>query len=142
MIQFLKVKFKGQGEGWAKGQIHLNSYNFRSSCYRDFKLGSYLSLWKAASNMTFNLTKGQGQDREKGQIKRSNSRIGYNFRSNCYRDFKLGSYFSLWKAASNMTFNLTKGQGQDWEKGQIHLIGYNFRSNCHRDFKLGSCFSL
>ena len=57
---------KGQGQGRAKGQIHLNGYNFRSNCYRDFKLGSYFSLWKAASNMTFNLTKGQGQDREKG----------------------------------------------------------------------------
>ena len=86
--------------------------------------------------------KGQGQRSRSRSSKRSNSQNGYNFRSNCYRDFKLGSYFSLWKAASNMTFNLTKGQGQDWEKGQIHLIGYNFRSNCHRDFKLGSCFSL
>ena len=41
-----------------------------------------------------------------------------------------------------MTFNLTKGQCQDREKGQIHLIGYSFRSNCHIDFKLGSCFTL
>ena len=52
------------------------------------------------------------------------------------------SYFISWKAVSNMTFNLTKGQGQDREKGQIHLIVYNIGSNCHRDFKLGSCFSL
>ena len=48
--------------------------------------------------MTFNLTKGQGQEREKvvkveqkGQI----HLIGYNFRSNCHRDFKLGSCFTL-----------------------------------------------
>ena len=33
--------------------------------------------------------------------------IDYNFASNCHRGFKLGSYFSLWKAAPNMTFTLT-----------------------------------
>ena len=35
--------------------------------------------------------KGLGQSRAKGQI----HVIGYNFVSNCHRDFKLGSYFSL-----------------------------------------------
>ena len=35
--------------------------------------------------------KGQDQGRAKGQI----HLIGYNFASNCHRDFKLGSYFSL-----------------------------------------------
>ena len=35
---------KGQGQGRAKGQIHLNSYNFASNCHRDFKFGSYFSL--------------------------------------------------------------------------------------------------
>ena len=35
--------------------------------------------------------KGQGLGRAKGQI----HLIGYNFASNCHRDFKLGSYFSL-----------------------------------------------
>ena len=35
--------------------------------------------------------KGQGQGRVKGQI----HLIGYKFASNCHRDFKLGSYFSL-----------------------------------------------
>ena len=35
--------------------------------------------------------KGHGQGRAKGQI----PLIGYNFASNCHRDFKLGSYFSL-----------------------------------------------
>ena len=35
---------KGQGQGRAKGQIHLISYNFASNCYRDFKLGSCFSL--------------------------------------------------------------------------------------------------
>ena len=35
--------------------------------------------------------KGQGQGQAKGQI----PIIGYNFASNCHRDFKLGSYFSL-----------------------------------------------
>ena len=43
---------KGQGQGRAKGQIHLISYNFASNCHRDFKLGSCFSLWKAAPNMT------------------------------------------------------------------------------------------
>ena len=35
----------------------------------------------------------------KGQI----HLIGYNFTSNCHRDFKLGSYFRLWKGIPNMT---------------------------------------
>ena len=35
---------KGQGEGRAKGQIHLISYNFASNCHRGFKFGSYFSL--------------------------------------------------------------------------------------------------
>ena len=38
------------------GQIHLIDYNFASHCHRDFKLGSYFSLWKAVSNMTLMLT--------------------------------------------------------------------------------------
>ena len=46
---------KGQGQGRAKGQIHLISYNFASNCHRDFKLGSCFSLWKAAPNMTLTL---------------------------------------------------------------------------------------
>ena len=47
---------KCQGQGQAKGQIHLISYNFASFCLRDFKLGSCFSLWKASPNMTFTLT--------------------------------------------------------------------------------------
>ena len=35
--------------------------------------------------------KGQDQGRAKSQI----HLIDYNFASNCHRDFKLGSYFSL-----------------------------------------------
>ena len=35
--------------------------------------------------------KGQGQDQSKGQIHLT----GYNFSSNCHRDLKLGSNFSL-----------------------------------------------
>ena len=46
---------KGQGQGRAKGQIHLISYNFASNCHRDFKLGSCFSLWKAEPNMTLTL---------------------------------------------------------------------------------------
>ena len=37
-------KVKGQGQGRAKGQIHLTSCNFASNCHRDFKLGSCFSL--------------------------------------------------------------------------------------------------
>ena len=37
-------KVKGQGQGRAKGQIHLISYNFASYCHRGFKLGLYFSL--------------------------------------------------------------------------------------------------
>ena len=46
--------------------------------------------------------KGQGQGQTKGHI----HLISYNFMSNCHRDFKLDSCFSLWKAASNMTLTL------------------------------------
>ena len=35
---------KGQGQGQAKGQIHLINYNFESNCHRDFKLGLYFNL--------------------------------------------------------------------------------------------------
>ena len=35
---------KGQGQGQAKGQIPLISYNFVSNCHRDFKLGLYFNL--------------------------------------------------------------------------------------------------
>ena len=45
-----------KGQGQAQGQIHLVDYNFASNCHRDFKLGSYFSLWKTASNMTLTLT--------------------------------------------------------------------------------------
>ena len=47
--------------------------------------------------------KGRGEGRAKGQI----HLIHYNFASNCHRDFKLDSCFSLCKAASNMTLTLT-----------------------------------
>ena len=47
--------WRGQGQGWAKGQIHLISYNFASNCH-NFKLGSCFSLWKTAPNMTLTLT--------------------------------------------------------------------------------------
>ena len=47
---------KGLGQSRSKGQIHLIGYNFPSNCHRDFKLGSYFSLWKAAPNMTLTLT--------------------------------------------------------------------------------------
>ena len=129
-------KVKCQDQGRAKGQIHLIGYIFTSSCHRDFKLGSYFSLWKATPNKTLTLTfgldlemfvqgqsfwnmsiknnskvkvnqnvniKGQSKGRAKGQI----HLIGYDFASNSHRDFKLGSYFNLWKAAPNMTMTLT-----------------------------------
>ena len=44
-----------RGQGWVKGQVHLIGYNFTSNCHRDLKPGSYLSLWKAAPNMTLTL---------------------------------------------------------------------------------------
>ena len=47
---------KGQGQGQTKGQIHLIGYNFASNCQRDFKLGSYFSLWIATPNMTLTFT--------------------------------------------------------------------------------------
>ena len=116
--------FKVKGQGRAKGQIRLIGHNFASDCHRDFKLGSYFSLRKAAPNMTSTLTlkslpkvkifetsikensKGEGQSQPKCQIQNVSVR----------------------------------GQGQS--EGQIHLIGYNFASNCHRDFKFGSYVKL
>ena len=40
----------------SKGQIHLIGYNFSFNCHRDFKLGSYFSLWKATPNRPMTLT--------------------------------------------------------------------------------------
>ena len=54
IIYFWEVK--GQGQGQAKGQIHLISYNFASNCHRDFKLGLYFNLWKGTSIMTLTFT--------------------------------------------------------------------------------------
>ena len=53
---YIVGEVKGQGQGWAKGQIHFISYNFTSNYHIDFKLGSCFSLWKAAPNMTLTLT--------------------------------------------------------------------------------------
>ena len=39
--------------------------------------------------------KGLGQRSRSKLSKRSNSLNGYNFASNCHRDFKIGLYFSL-----------------------------------------------
>ena len=50
--QGIIYSWRGQGQGRAKRQIHLIGYNFASNCHRDFKLGSYFSLWKAVPNMT------------------------------------------------------------------------------------------
>ena len=35
-----------KGQGQAKGQIHLISYNFVSNCHRDFKLSIYFLFMK------------------------------------------------------------------------------------------------
>ena len=48
--------WRDQGQGQAKGQTHLIGYNFSSNCHRDFILGSYFSVRKAALNMTLTLT--------------------------------------------------------------------------------------
>ena len=79
------VGVKGQGQGRAKSQIHLMGFNFASNCHRDFKLGSYFSLWKAASNMTLALTFDldlekftQGQNFETYQLKKTcQNMLGY-----------------------------------------------------------------
>ena len=116
-----------KGQGWAKGQIHLFSYNFASNCHRDFKLGSCFSLWKAAPNVTLTLT-----------LKSSPKvKIFKTYRLMKTSQNMLGNY-----AKASSTVGEVKGQGQGRAKGQIHLISYNFASNSHRDFKLGSCFSL
>ena len=69
-----------------------------------------IAMWRSGRDSFL-----KGQERAKGQI----HWIGYNFASNYHRE-KLGSYFSLWKAAPNMTltFDLEKfAQGQNfWNK--------------------------
>ena len=119
------VGVKGQDQGWAIGQIHLIDYNFASNCHRDFKLGSYFSLWKAVPNMTLTLTlKSLTKVKifETYQIRKiSQNIVGYYAQGIIY----------CWKV---------KGQGQGQAKGQVHLISYNFASNCHRDFKLSIYF--
>ena len=121
------VGVKGQDQSWAISQIHLIDYNFASNCRRDFKLGSYFSLWNAASNMTLTLTlKSLTKVKifETYQIRKtSQNMLGYYAQGIIY----------CWEV---------KGQGQGQAKGQIHLISYNFASNCHRDFKLGLYFNL
>ena len=121
------VGVKGQDQGWAISQIHLIDYNFASNCHRDFKLGSYFSLWNAAPNMTLTLTlKSSTKVKifETYQIRKtSQNMLGYYAQGIIY----------CWEV---------KGQGQGQAKGQIHLISYNFASNCHRDFKLGLYFNL
>ena len=119
------VGVKGQDQGWAIGQIHLIDYNFVSNCHRDFKLGSYFSLWKAAPNMTLTLKSStKVKICETYQIRKTSQNM-------------------LWYYAQGIIYCwVVKGQGQSQAKGQIHLISYNFASNCHRDFKLGLYFIL
>ena len=123
------VGVKGLDQGWAISQIHLIDYNFASNCHRDFKLGSYFSLWKAAPNMTLTLTlKSSTKVKffETYQIRKtSQNMLGYYAQGIIY----------CWEVKC-------QGQGQGQAKGQIHLISYNFASNCHRDFKLGLYFNL
>ena len=121
------VGVKGQDQGWAISQIHLIDYNFASNFHRDFKLGLYFSLWKAAPNMTLTLTLKSStkvKSFEAYQIRKtSQNMLGYYAQGIIY----------CWEV---------KGQGQGQAKGQIHLISYNSASNCHRDFKLGLAYTL
>ena len=146
---------KGQDKGRAKGQIHLISYNYASNCHRDFKLDSCFSLWKTASHMTLTLKSlpkvkifetyqlrktsqnilgyyaqgliysWRGQRSKPRLSKTSNSLIGYNFGSNCHRDFKLGSCFSLWKAVPNMTLTWTVRPRSKFWKHQLRKTSHN-----------------
>ena len=59
-------------------------------------------MFVQSQNFDVNI-KGEGQGRAKSQI----HLICYNFASNSHRDFKLGSYFNLWKATPNMTVTFT-----------------------------------
>ena len=72
--------------------------------------------------------KGQDQGRAKGQI----HLIGYSFASNCHRDFKLGSCFSLRKATPNKTVTLTF----DFDLGMFvqgqMFLNMSIKKNCQR----------
>ena len=66
-------------------------------------------LRKTSHNMLGQYAQGiiycwRGQ-RSKSRSSRQSNSLG-NFASNCQRDFKLRSYFNLWKAAPNMTWTL------------------------------------
>ena len=46
-----------KGQGQAKGQIHLISYNFTSNCHRDFKLSIYFLFMKRRIKYDLDLEK-------------------------------------------------------------------------------------
>ena len=73
----------------------------------------HLFVYEKLHQMWLAKVKDQGQGRVKGQI----HLIGYNFAFGCHRYFKLGPYFSLWKAAPNVTLTLTFDL-ENFAKGQ------------------------
>ena len=118
------VGIKGQGQGRAKGQIHLIGYNFASNCHRDFKLASYFSLQKAATNMTLTLTSSL-------KVKMFETSIKENL-----------SKYAWVSCTGHNQLLASKVKVKVKQKVKFTKIGYNFASNCHRDFQLVSYFSL
>ena len=115
----------------SKGQIHLIGYNFTSvtetsnlvhilvyeksyqirpwpwKVHRSKFLKHQLrKLAKTCLDIMHRAYSIVGEVKGQGQAKGQSHLIGYNFTSNCHRDFKLGSYFCFWIAAPNMTFTL------------------------------------
>ena len=123
--------WRGQGQGRAKGQIHLISYNFVSVTETlnlvhvlVYEKPHQIRPWPWPLTLTLTL--------------KSSPKVKI---FEIYQ-WKLAKIcLDIMHRASSFVGEI-KGQGQGWAKGQIHLISYNFASNCHRDFKLGSCFSL
>ena len=102
-ISFTSCKTKFCG-GYAFAPVCLFVFLFVNNFLTTILVVEWWSLQGLIATLrsgSYYILKGQGQ--AKGQI----HFIGYNFTSNYHRDLKLRSYFSLWKAAPNMTWLLT-----------------------------------
>ena len=59
-----------------------------------------------------------------------------------HRNFKISSYYSLWKALSSVTLTLKFDLDLTQTKGQIHVTEYNFWPIYYRHFKISSYYSF
>ena len=119
---------KGQGQGRAKGQIHLISYNLVTNCHRTLNLIHVLvyenphQIWPWPWPLTLTL--------------KSSPKV------------KIFETYQLLKTSQNMLGYYAQGIVYCWQgqrsrsRSSKRSISYNFASNCHRDLKPGSYFNL